>query len=69
MPAQKVEAIDTTEAGDAYIGAFVENYVRTGEIRSSLELASAYASLSVTKKGTQASYASKEEFLAYLKRK
>lgn len=62
VPAQKVDAVDTTGAGDAYIGCFVENYSRTGSIPEAMREASRYASHSVTMKGTQDSYVSREEF-------
>jgi ribokinase len=51
-----VEAVDTTGAGDAFIGCFAETYVRTGDIRGSIQRAIRYASHSVTARGTQTSY-------------
>ncbi len=62
VPAVKVEAVDTTGAGDSFIGCFVENYSRTKNIPEAMKEASQYASLSVTRKGTQESYLTREEF-------
>ena len=62
VPAVKVEAVDTTGAGDSFIGCFVENYSRTQNIPEAMKEASQYASLSVTRKGTQESYLTREEF-------
>lgn len=56
----KVNAIDTSGAGDAYIGCFACCYVQTGDILSSMKTASAFAALSVTKRGTQKSYPEKK---------
>lgn len=65
IPARKVQSVDSTGAGDAFIGCFVDNYTKTGDILDSVKLASLYATLSVTKKGTQDSYATAEEFKAF----
>lgn len=57
----KVDAVDSTGAGDAYIGCFAEIFMRTGKILESMQVASKYAALSVTRKGTQDSYLTAEE--------
>lgn len=62
VEAQKVKAVDSTGAGDSFIGCFVETWSRTGDILQSMQRASRYAALSVTKPGTQDSYLTKEEF-------
>lgn len=62
IPAKTVDAVDTTGAGDSFIGCFVENYSRTRSIPEAMKEASLYASLSVTRKGTQESYLTREEF-------
>ena len=62
VPPLKVESVDSTGAGDAYIGCFAENFVRTGKIVDAMQRASNYAALSVTRKGTQDSYLTAEEF-------
>ena len=68
VPTLKVKAVDTTGAGDAFIGCFVEHYARTGDVAAAMERASKYAALSVTKKGTQDSYAEKKEFEEFLEK-
>ena len=52
----KVDAIDTSGAGDAFIGCFAANYVISGDVREALWEANAYAACSVTECGTQTSY-------------
>lgn len=62
VPSLKVEAIDSTGAGDAYLGCLVETFARTGKILEAMKRASLYAALSVTRKGTQDSYLTAAEF-------
>ena len=62
VPTLKVNAVDSTGAGDAYIGCFVDTYAKTGDVIKSMQRASKYAALSVTKKGTQDSYLTEDEF-------
>ncbi|WP_167150377.1 ribokinase [Actinomyces sp. ZJ308] len=62
LPGIPVTARDTTGAGDAFIGCFSHHLVRTGDVERSLELAIRYSADSVTKRGTQASFATAEEF-------
>ncbi|WP_124039895.1 ribokinase [Neoactinobaculum massilliense] len=66
IDATKVEARDTTGAGDAFIGCFAHYLVQTGDVRAAMKYANAYAGLSVTALGTQTSYATKDAFLNYL---
>jgi len=58
----KVTPKDTTGAGDAFIGAFAHFYVASGEVQTALHKAALYAAHSITRTGTQKSYASQEEF-------
>jgi ribokinase len=67
VPTLKVKAVDTTGAGDAFIGCFAEHYAACGDIEAAMERASLYAALSVTKKGTQDSYAERAEFEEFVK--
>lgn len=62
VPAVSVDSKDSTGAGDAFIGCFALNYVRTQSIEKSLELANAYAALSTTAPGTQKSFVDEEAF-------
>jgi ribokinase len=57
-----VTPVDSTGAGDAFIGCFAQTFVQTGEIDAAMARAVRYASLSVTKRGAQGSYASAAEF-------
>lgn len=58
----KVNAIDTSGAGDAFIGSFSHYFMQTGNVQVSLRKASLFAAFSVTEKGTQFSYPSIEQF-------
>lgn len=62
VPALTVSPVDTTGAGDAFIGAFAHFLAATGETETALNKAARYAALSVTRRGTQKSYATAEEF-------
>ncbi len=62
FPSEKVDAVDTTGAGDAFIGCFSHVLVHTGDIEKAITIANRYAGDSVTKRGTQTSYATAEEF-------
>jgi ribokinase len=52
----RVESVDTTAAGDTFIGAFVVVQTEGSNIETSLSFASAAAALSVSRKGAQASF-------------
>lgn len=62
----KVNAIDTSGAGDAFIGCFASCYVQNNDVLTSMHEASAFAGLSVTKRGTQISYPTKEDVKEFL---
>lgn len=64
----KVDAMDTSGAGDAFIGCFSHYYVQTGDIQYSMEKASMFAAMSVTEKGTQFSYPSIEQFNEFVEK-
>ncbi len=61
----RVTPVDTTGAGDAFIGAFAHFLAATGETEAALNEAARYAAHSVTGRGTQKSYASAAEFAAF----
>ncbi len=65
ITAPSVNAVDTTGAGDAFIGCFAAQLAQGTGIDSAIEQAVRYASHSVTGKGTQTSYATAEEFAAF----
>lgn len=56
IPAVRVNATDTTGAGDAFIGSFAHYYVKEQNVAKALQQASQYAAVTVMKKGTQKSY-------------
>ena len=65
VPCNKVTAVDTTGAGDAFIGALASLMARGGKFlkfREKVRLSCAVASESVTRQGTQSSYPD-EKFL------
>ena len=62
---EKVDAVDTTGAGDSFIGCFAHYLTKGDSVEYSLRKANLYASQAVQKRGTQSSYPDKEEFLAY----
>ena len=57
----KVTAVDTTGAGDAFIGAFAFYYGKSKNLRDSVKFANVAAGLSVTKIGTQTSFPTLDE--------
>lgn len=61
-----VDAVDTTGAGDAFIGCFAHCLSEGLDIREGLDLANAYAARSVTARGTQKSYPTAQEFRQWL---
>lgn len=66
VPAIKVNAVDTSGAGDAFIGCFAHYYVQSGDVETAMKKASRFAAFSVTGKGTQSSYPSIEQFNEFL---
>jgi len=63
IPPVEVTPVDTTGAGDAFIGSFARYYVETGDLSKSLGKAVRYAADSITRRGTQKAYATAEEFI------
>lgn len=51
IPANKVTAVDTTAAGDSFIGAFLSGIANNKSLEDSLLLASRVASITVSRKG------------------
>src|ERR1700761_1052605 len=60
-----VKAIDTTGAGDAFVGSFARFFAEGMPIEAALKLAARYAADSVTRRGTQKAYASADEFKSF----
>jgi len=64
----KVQAIDTTGAGDAFIGSFARYFAAGLDLDAALAQATRYAADSVTKRGAQKSFATESEFEAFCQR-
>jgi ribokinase len=62
IPGVKVATVDTTGAGDAFIGSFAAFLAGGLDDRAALERANIYAALSTTTVGTQKSFLTREEF-------
>jgi ribokinase len=62
FPAFKVQPIDTTGAGDAFIGSFAVFLGEGLPEAEALQRANLYAALSTTRVGTQKSFCNREEF-------
>jgi len=61
MSAPKVNAVDTTGAGDAFVGVFAFGLASGKNPEDAMKLGVKVASMSVTRKGAQASYPSQAE--------
>lgn len=55
FPAPIVEAVDTTGAGDTFVGGFAAEWCRTSDVDASISFAQRAAAYSVTGRGAQAS--------------
>jgi ribokinase len=62
FPAFTVQAVDTTGAGDAFIGSFAVFLGEGLPEKEALTRASLYAALSTTKVGTQKSFCNRDQF-------
>ena len=67
-PAVAVQAVDTTAAGDAYIGALAAALAKGRSVKDGLGLASAAAGLAVTRLGAQPSLGSRDEVADFIAR-
>ena len=61
LPAPKTTAVDTTGAGDAFVGSFAYGLASAMPPTTAIALAIQVASMSVTKKGAQSSYPTQAE--------
>ncbi len=66
IDAHRVKAVDSSGAGDAFIGCFSHEIVHGATIPDAITKANRYAADSVTKRGTQFSFADQDEFAAIL---
>jgi ribokinase len=60
-----VKAVDTTGAGDAFVGSFARFFADGVPLEAALKQAARYAADSVTRRGTQKAYASADEFKTF----
>jgi ribokinase len=63
----RVTPVDTTGAGDAFVGAFARYYVAGAGLDAALNKAVRYAADSITRRGTQKAYANEAEFEVFCK--
>ncbi|MSU22633.1 MAG: ribokinase [Opitutus sp.] len=69
LPAHRVKVVDTTGAGDAFIGGFAAGLVKfAGDVVAAACFGNSVAALSVTKFGTAPSMPAKKEIAAFLRR-
>jgi ribokinase len=61
-PAERVEAVDPTGAGDAFLGSLAVFLAQGQPLVDAVRLANKVAALSVTRPGAQASFPTREEF-------
>jgi len=64
VPAMRVRSVDTTGAGDAFIGCLAAYWGGNGDISHAMEMANKYAALSTTRPGTQKSFLDRGSFEA-----
>lgn len=64
-PACKVQAVDTTAAGDTFTGFFVAAIAAGADVHTALEQATKAAAISVGRKGAAPSIPTREEMLAF----
>lgn len=66
VPAFTVEAVDTTAAGDTFIGFFLAHFAKHVEVEQALRLACAASAISVTRAGAAPSVPSLDEVEQFL---
>ncbi|PYI55726.1 ribokinase [Paenibacillus flagellatus] len=64
-PAHRVRAVDTTAAGDSFIGGFVAGYIASGDAGEAIRLAQRTAAVTVTRAGAQSSLPTMVEVAAF----
>lgn len=66
IPACPVQAVDSTAAGDCFVGALAVGLCEGKSLLSAAEFASAAAAISVTRDGAQPSLPSREEVIQFM---
>jgi ribokinase len=67
VPAVRVDAVDPTGAGDAFVAALAVSLASGVPLMAAARRANAVAALTVTKVGTQSAYPHREEVDRFLK--
>jgi ribokinase len=67
IPAMKINPVDTTGAGDAFIGGFATAIVEGKPLEEALHYATAAGALAATKAGAQSSLPSRQELEQFVK--
>jgi ribokinase len=67
MKAFKVKVMDTTAAGDAFLGALATSLAENKPIQEALKFANGAGALATTKLGAQPSLPLRQELLSFLK--
>ena len=63
FPAIRVKAVDTTAAGDVFVGGFVASLAAGGSVADAVAFGQAAAAISVTRHGAQPSIPRREEII------
>ena len=63
FPAIRVKAVDTTAAGDTFVGGFVASLAAGGSVADAVGFGQAAAAISVTRHGAQPSIPRLEEII------
>ena len=66
VPAYAVQAVDTTGAGDAFVGALAAELAAGASLADAVRFATAVSAVSVQRVGAQASYADRAEVEAFI---
>lgn len=69
IPAEAVEVVDTTAAGDVFTAVMTYVYMQNKNIVSAVKYATCAAAISVTKEGASPSIPTRAEVIAYAKKK
>lgn len=68
VPAYQVDPVDTTGAGDAFVGGLAAELARGAKLPAAVGFATALAALAVGRMGAQSSYVDRAEVLAFMDR-
>lgn len=63
VPGCKVRAVDTTAAGDTFIGYFLAAYIQSGKVGPALQMACKAAAICVTRPGAADSIPCRKEVM------